>query len=146
MNQVSDIIKTFFEKFERASNEFERDLLASQFSDPFMAADPNGGIQVVKKDDFLAGIAKRQAFFHSIGFQFVKIVPFEEIQLDPHYRMVKTHGSMRFEKTPGQPVDVNNDAVYILFMQGDSPKIVFDLTHEDLIQVLQAHGLLPGRR
>lgn len=146
MNQVSDIIKTFFEDFERASNEFERDLLASQFSDPFMAADPHGGIQVVKKDDFLAGIAKRQAFFYSIGFQFVKIDPFEEIQLDSHYMMVKAHGSMRFEKTPGQPVDVNNDAIYILFMQGDSPKIVFNLTHEDLIKVLQAHGLLPEMR
>ena len=77
MSQVSDVVKTFFEDFERASNTFERDLLAFQFSDPFMAADPNGGIQVVKREDFLAGIAKRHAFFHAIGFQFVKIVPFE---------------------------------------------------------------------
>jgi len=38
MNQISDIIKTFFEEFERASNLFDPDLLASQFSDPFMAA------------------------------------------------------------------------------------------------------------
>jgi hypothetical protein len=72
MNQVSDVVKAFFADFERASNTFECDLLASEFSDPFMAADPHGSIQVVKKDDLLAGIAKRQAFFHSIGFQFVK--------------------------------------------------------------------------
>ena len=144
MNQVSDIINTFFEDFERASNIFEPDLLASQFSDPFMAADPHGGIQVVKKDDFLAGIAKRQAFFHSIGFQFVKIVPFEETRLDQHYVMVKAHGSMRFEKTPGQPIDVNSDSVYILFIQDDAPKVVFQLTHEDLMKIMQTHGLLPG--
>ncbi len=74
MNQASDVVKKFFEDFERGSNTFERDLLALQFSDPFMAADPDGGIQVVKKDNFLAGIAKRQAFFQSIGFQFGKIL------------------------------------------------------------------------
>jgi len=146
MNQVSDIIKTFFEEFERASNLFEPDLLASLFSDPFMAADPHGGIQVAQKDNFRAGITKRQAFFHSIGFQFVKIVPFEETQLDQHYVMVKAHGSMRFEKTPGQPIDMNSDSVYILFMQDDSPKVVFQLTHEDLMKTMQEHGLLPGKR
>ena len=146
MKQVSDIIKTFFEDFERASNMFEPDLLASQFSDPFMAADPHGGIQVVKKDDFLAGIAKRQAFFHSIGFQFVNIVPLEETRLDHHYVMVKAHASMRFEKTPGQLIDVNSDSVYILFIRDDSPKIVFHLTHEDLMKIMQEQGLLPGKR
>lgn len=146
MNQVSDIIKTFFEDFERASNTFESDLLASQFSDPFMSADPHGDIQVVKKDNFLTGIAKRQAFFHSIGFQFVKIVPFEETRLDQHYVMVKVHAQMRFEKTPGQPIDLNNDAVYILFIKDDSPKTVFNLTHEDLIKIMQEYGLLPGKR
>jgi hypothetical protein len=146
MSQVSDIIKTFFEDFERASNTFERDLLAFQFSDPFMAADPHGGIQVVKKDDFLAGIAKRQAFFHSIGFQFVKIVPLDETRLDTHYVMVKVHAQMRFEKIPGQPIDMNNDSVYILFMKDASPKIVFHLTHEDLMKIMQEHGLLPGKR
>jgi|SRR6516225_1986345 hypothetical protein len=145
MNQVSDLIKTFFEDFERASNLFQPDLLAFKFSDPFLAADPNGGIQVVKKDDFLAGIAKRQAFFHSIGFQFVKIVPFEETRLDHYYVMVKAHGSMRFEKTAGQPIDVNSDSVSILFMQDDSPKVVFQLTHEDLVKIMQEHGLLPGK-
>ena len=146
MKQVSHIIRTFFEEFERASNTLEQDLLASQFSDPFMTADPHGGIQVVKKDDFLAGIAKRQAFFHSIGFQFVKIVPFEETQLDNHYVMVKARGSMRFEKIPGQPIDMSHDSTYILFIKDDSPKIVFNLTHEDLLKIMQEHGLLPEKR
>jgi hypothetical protein len=63
MNPVSDVIKKFFEEFEQGSNTFEPDLLALHFSDPFMAAAPVGAIQVVKKDEFLAGIAKRQAIF-----------------------------------------------------------------------------------
>src|SRR5215469_8476476 len=115
--RVSDVVKAFFEEFERVSNTFERDLLARQFSDPFIAAGPDGGIQVVKKEDFLAGIAKRQAFFHSIGFQFVKIVPLEETRLDDHYVMVKVQSRMRFEKNPGHPVNLQDSSSYILFIK-----------------------------
>ncbi len=146
MNQVGDVIKTFFEDFERASNTFDGDLLTFQFSDPYMAADPDGVIHVVKRDDFLAGIAKRQAFFQSVGFQFVKIVPLDETRLDDHYVMVKVHVHMRFEKNPGLPIDMKNDSVYILFIKEDSPKIVFNLTHEDLLKIMQEHGLLSGKQ
>lgn len=144
MERVSDIIKAFFEDFEHASNTFEHDLLARQFSDPFMSADPSGNIQVVKQDDFLAGITKRQTFFHSIGFQFVKTLPFEESWLDNHYVLVKVHGTMRFEKEPGQPVDIFSDSHYILFVKDGLPKIVFSLTHENLLQIMQKHGLIAG--
>ncbi len=146
MKQVSDVVKTFFEEFERGSNTFERDLLAHLFSDLFMAADPDGGIQVVKKDDFLAGIAKRYAFFQSIGFQFVKIVPFDETRMDDHYRMVQVLSPMRFEKTPGQPIDLKDASTYILFIRDDSPKIVFYTTHENLMNILQESGVLPPKQ
>src|SRR5207237_4473342 len=126
----------------RGSNTFERDLLAHIFSDLFMAADPDGGIQVVKKDDFLAGIAKRYAFFQSIGFQFVKIVPFDETRMDDHYRMVQVLSPMRFEKTPGQPIDLKDASTYILFIRDDSPQIVFYTTHENLIIMLQQSDAL----
>ena len=143
-NQVSDVIKQFFEEFERGSNTFERDFLAHQFSDPFMAADPDGGIQVVKKDDFLDGIAKRQAFFHSIGFQFVKIIPLDETRLDDHYVMAKVHSHMRFEKNPGQPIDLKGASTYILFIKDDPPQVVFYLTHENLMKMMQEVGLVRG--
>lgn len=146
MNQISTVVKTFFEDFERASNTFDGTLLTSQFSDPFMAADPNGNIQAVRKDDFRAGIAKRQAFFQSLGLQFVKIVPLAETRLDDHYVMVRARTQMRFEKDAGQAIDMANDSVYILFIKDDSPIIVFNLTHDDLIKVMQEHGLLAGRQ
>jgi hypothetical protein len=145
-HQVSDVVKTFFEDFERGSNTFERDLLACQFSDPFIAADPNGGIQVVKKDDFLAGIVKRQAFFQSVGFQFVKIVPLDETRLDDHYVMVKVHSHMRFEKNPGQTIDLQDSSAYVLFVKDDSPRIVFYTTHENFMKIMQERGLLPAKQ
>jgi len=141
MAQVSNIIRAFFEKVERANNAFEPELLAPHVSDPLVGADPNGAIQVVKKEDYLAGTAKSQEYLHTLGFQFVKTVPVEEIPLNPHYTMVKTHGMMRIEKTPGQPIDLIHDTVYILFVKGVSPKIVFTLTHEDPMKMAQEHGL-----
>jgi len=145
MHQVSDVVKTFFEAFERGSNTFEDDL-AFQFSDPFLVADPDGGIQVVRRDDFLAGIAKRHVFFHSIGFQCVKIVPLDETRLDDRYVMVKVHVQMRFEKHPGQPIDLKDSSTYILFVKDDSPKIVFYTTHENLMKIMQESGLLPPKQ
>jgi len=145
MNQVSDVVKTFFEEFERRSNTFESGL-AFQFSDPFMTADPDGNIQIVKTDDFLAGISKRQAFFQSIGFQFVKIVVLDETQLDDHYVMAKVHVHMRFEKDPGQPIDLNDYSTYVLFIKDDLPKIVFYLTHENFMKIMQERGLLPTKQ
>lgn len=146
MSQVSDVVKRFFADFERGSNAFERDLLASLFSDPYMAADPDGGIQVVKRDDFIAGIAKRQAFFQSIGFQHVRIDPVDETQLAEHYVMVKARVIMRFKPQPGQAIDTRNDATYILFIKDDAPKIVFNLTHGDIIKMMREHGMLPGEQ
>ena len=144
MNQLSVVVKQLFDDFERGSNTFESDLLALQFSDPFMTADPYGVIQVVKKDDFIAGISKRQEIFQSIGFQFVKILSLDETPLDDHYVMVKALVHMRFEKIPGQPVDLKDHSTYILFVGDISPKIVFYLTHENLMKIMQDKGLLPG--
>ena len=145
MTQVSYVIKKFFGDFERESNTFEQDL-AFQFSDPFMAADPDGGIQVVKQAEFLAGIAKRKVFFQSIGFQFVKIVPLDEIRLDDSYMMVKVYSHMRFEKNPGQPIDLQDSSTYILFVKDDSPRIAFYTTHENLMKIMQEKGLLPTKQ
>jgi len=145
VNQVSNVVKTFFEDFERRSNTFESSL-ASQFSDPFMTADPDGGIQIVKKDDFIAGISKRQAFFQSIGFQFVKIVVLDETRLDDHYIIAKVHVHMRFEKDPGQPIDLKDYSTYVLFIKDDVPKIVFYLTHENLMKIMQERGLLSAKQ
>jgi hypothetical protein len=145
MNQVSDAVKKFFEDFEQASNGLDGELLALHFSDPFTAADPHGNIKVAKKEELVAGTSKRQAFFHSLGFQFVKIIPFDETRLDNRSVMVKVHVQMRFKKTSGQLIDIHNDSVHILFIKDDSLKIVFYLTHEDIMKVMQEYGLLPKK-
>jgi hypothetical protein len=137
MAQVSNIIRAFFEKVERANNAFEPALLAPLVSDPFVGADPNGVIQAISKEDYLAGTAQSQEYLQSLGFQFVKTVPIEEIPLSAHYTMVKTKGTMRLEKIKNQPIDLVHDATYILFIKDGNPQIVFVLSHKDPMKMMQ---------
>src|SRR5437870_154057 len=49
---------------------------------------------------------------------------------------------MRLEKTPGQPIDLAHDAIYILFIKDGKPQIVFVLSHEDPMKMAQdQHGV-----
>jgi len=138
-----DKIKLFFEGVEQASNLLDLDLIDGQFADQFIFADPNG-TRVVEKQKFLPALPKRREFFKSLGHQSTKILSLEETPLDDQYTMVKAHFLMQFQKTPGQIVEAKVDTTYILFMKGDSPKIVMHIEHEDLKEAMQARGLLPA--
>ena len=140
--RVSRTVKTFFREFDRANNLFDPALLAPHLSDAFAGADPHGRVQVVSKGEFLASIGKRQEYLEALGFRFVKVVPLEEIPLSEHYLLVKTHGVMRLEKPPGEPVDLVHDAAYVLYVKDGPPKIVFALSHDDPLMMAQEQGLL----
>ncbi len=143
--RVSSLVKTFFREFDRANNLFDPALLAPHLSSTFAGADPHGDVQVVRKDDFLTGIGKRQAYLETLGFRFVKLVPLEEIPLSEHYLLVKTHGVMRLEKSPDETIDLVHDAAYVLYIKDSLPKIVFALSHDDPLSMAQAQGLLAAQ-
>ena len=142
MHHVSDTIRAFFEDFSRANNAFAPNLLAPHMGDVLVGADPNGVVQMISKQDYLAGIVKSQEYLQSLGFRFVTVVPVEEIPLSEHYTVVKTKGTMRLEQTPGQPIDLAHDAAYMLFINNGKPQIVFVLSHEDPMKMVHdQHGV-----
>jgi hypothetical protein len=140
MNHDSKI-QAFFEGIERASNSLDLDLIDAQYADQFTFADPNG-TRVVEKQKFLPALPKRQEFFKALGHQSTRVLSLEETPIDNQYTMVKAHFLMQFQKTPGQITEAKVDSTYILFMKGDSPKIVMHIEHEDLKEAMQARGLL----
>ena len=139
--RVSSTVKTFFREFDRANNLFDPALLAPHLSDAFAGADPQGGVQVVNKSDFLASTGERQEYLEALGFRFVKVVPLEEIPLSEHYLLIKTHGVMRLEKPPNESIDLVHDAAYVLYVGDGLPKIVFALSHNDPSRMVQERGL-----
>jgi hypothetical protein len=148
MKQVSDIVRKFFEEYERSINasnsEGGSELIASRYGDSFMFAGPQG-TQAVKKEDFLKALPKRQWFFKSIGLTSSTIRSLEETRLDDNYVMVKATWNMRFEKEAEQPVVAEVPATYILCQEESSLRIVFQLDHQNLMKTAQDLGLLPAK-
>ena len=141
MNQASDIVREFFEGFEKATNALDLEILGSQYGDSFMFASPQGS-QSIKKVDFLKVLQKRKGFFKTIGLISSKITALEETRLDKNYVMVKTYWNMQFEKNPGQSIVNEISATYVLFQQENILQIVFQLDHQDLTKRVQELGLL----
>ena len=144
MNQVSDIVRKFFDDYERGSNESDSEVVASQYSDSFMFANLQG-VQAVKKDDFLKVLPKREGFFKTVGLTSLKIQSLEETRLDGNYVLVKVYWNMHFEKDLEPPIVDEISATYVLYQQEDVLRIVFQLDHQDLMKRVQDLGLLPAK-
>lgn len=66
-----------------------------------------------------------------------------EMTLDERYTLVRAQFVWRFEKSSAQPIDVEVDSTFILFIKDAVAKIVFQHEHEDFQQALRARGVLP---
>ena len=135
MPQESDLVRAFFEDYEKGTCISDPGLIASQYADMFMFGGPQG-VQAVKKEDFLKKLPKREGFFKSVGLKASRIQSLDETRLDENYIMVKVIWMMTFERSPGQPVDVEIAATYLLFQQGSSLQIVFQLDHQDFMELV----------
>jgi hypothetical protein len=142
MNTKSPLVQDFLEGYERSRNSFDLDLIGSQYPDAFMAAGPSGAT-IVQKPTVLASIPKGQALFTSIGHKWTKHVSSSETKLDDHYTMVRARFVWRFDRpAPADPIDVEVETMFILFIRDDVAKIVFQQEHEDFFQALRARGLI----
>src|SRR5262245_18033635 len=103
MTEATNTIKEFFEAYARATGSLDLTFFSSGYADTFLFASP-GGVQAVKRDDFLKVIPKRAAFFKATGLMASEVRALEEMRLDENHTVVKVHWSLRFEKGAGQPI------------------------------------------
>jgi len=143
MNTASQVVTEFFEQYELSRNTLDLGLIASQYPDSFMWADPNGA-RVVERQVVLASLPRGQEFLKALGHKFTKVLSINETGLDDHYVLVRVQFLWRFEKAPAQPIDVKLDSTFILYINNGSPKIVFQHECEDFQQALRARGVLPA--
>jgi hypothetical protein len=116
-------------------------MLSSQYADTFMFGGPQG-VQSIKKKDFLRVIPKRKGFFTSVGLKTTKLASLEETRLDERYSLIKACWTMRFEKDLHKSIDDEISATYIVFLENDSLRIVFQIDHQDLQTRVQELGLV----
>jgi hypothetical protein len=142
MGEASKAIGEFFYAYAKATGSLDLAFFGTAYGDPFMFAGP-GGVQAVKRDDFLKVVPKRGAFFRAAGLVASEVHSLEERRLDEKHTMVQVQWNLRFEKEPGRPIVDESAATYILRRQDNSLQIVFQLDHQDLTKRLEELGLLP---
>ena len=142
MTQPSDAVREFFHEYARATGSLDLAWLSSAYGDTFMFASP-GGVQAVKREDFLKVIPKRGAFFRAAGLVSSEVKKLEETRLDERHMMVRAAWALLFEKEPGAQIVEEIAATYVLRQQEEAWQIVFQLDHQDLTKRIQELGLIP---
>jgi hypothetical protein len=62
--------------------------------------------------------------------------------MDERYVIARAQFTWQFQKASGPLLDARVDSTFILFMDRDALRIVFQHEHEDFQQVLRASGVL----
>lgn len=142
MNTTSPLVQRFFENYERSRNTLDLSLIDSQYPDSFMVAGPDGA-RVAEKQAVLAGVSKGQEWLKSLGHKSTTLVSVSETRLADQYSIARVRFVWRFDTTPSEPIDVDVDATFILYIKDGVAKIVFQHEHEDFQQALRRRGVLP---
>ena len=140
MSTAAQRIKAFFERWERITDASDPELIASQYTDPFLFADPSG-TRVVERQKFVAALPRRREFFKNLGHKHTRIERFHETALDDHYVLVRVGFLMVFETAAAQRVEQRVESTFILHLAGE-PKILMHIEHESLEQALRTSGVL----
>ena len=137
-------MREFFDAYATAADAVDLAFFESAYAETFMFAGP-GGVQAVKRDDFLKVLPRRKAFFASIGLTGTQLSRLDETTLDELHMMVRVEWALRFEKAPGPPIVDQSSATYVLRRSDASAQIVFQIDHQDLTKRAQALGLIPAQ-
>jgi hypothetical protein len=108
-----------------------------------MFAGPDG-VRVVPVKPFLSALPARRAFFDSVGQLGTELVSFDETVIDEHYVLVKAVLKMRFKQGETEPVEALLGSTFLLYDDGESPRIVLHLESEDLAQAMRDRGITPA--
>jgi hypothetical protein len=132
----------FFEQYVRSRTVLDIDGIASQYPDVFMTAGPKG-TRVTQRAAIVDAFPKGQSLLRAAGHTSTVVASLEETKLDSRYVLARVRFRWRFEKAAQQPIDVDVDSTFILFIDQGSLRIVFQHEREDFVELLRARGVLP---
>jgi hypothetical protein len=142
MENLSEEVQIFLEKYEANSNVGSPEEIVMQFADVFMAADPSGA-RAVPSSALLKAIPQRRNLFESVGSSVTTLASVERTRLDDRYVLLKTEWLVKFDRGSGRSEDLTLRSTFVLYRSDDEIKIVFFLHHQDLMSVLRERGYLP---
>src|ERR1700687_4921637 len=112
--QRETAIGRFFQLYAQKSSENDIAALVSQFTDPFVSADPHG-THCVRVDNFAAALPRRKLLFDRLGCKPAVLLSLDETQLDARYVLAKTTWRFDFARAnSGEPEQVLADSTFLV--------------------------------
>jgi hypothetical protein len=132
----------FFQLYAQKSSQDDIPALVSQFTDPFISADPHG-THCVRVEDFAAALPRRKFLFDRLGCKPAVLTSLHETQLDARYVLAKTTWRFEFARENSrESEEVLADSTFLVDTGEEEFKIVMYMAHQDIMQVLRDRGIL----
>jgi hypothetical protein len=132
----------FFQLYAQKSSEDDIPALVSQFTDPFISADPHG-THCVRVEDFAAALPRRKFLFDRLGCKPAVLTSLHETQLDARYVLAKTTWRFEFARENSrESEEILADSTFLVDTGEEEFKIVMYMAHQDIMQVLRDRGIL----
>jgi hypothetical protein len=141
MDTFREEIRVFLERFEANTNLGSPEEIVTQFADVFMVADPSGA-RAVPSSVLLMAIPQRRKLFADIGSSVTTLASVKETRLDDRYVLLKTEWLVKFEREDGLGEELILRSTFLVYRSDVGLKVVFYLSHEDLMSVLRERRLL----
>jgi hypothetical protein len=142
-------VRSFFERFQQASDSLDTEVLEEAFHDFFLSLDP-GAAHSVSRDALLAALPARGQLFASIGASGADLVTIAESPLDDRHTLVSTTWAVRFEASdesrPGaRPEPLTLLSTFLLRRDaGGQWRIVVYLNHQDIVGMIRDRAAMPS--
>lgn len=139
-------VRSFFERFQQASDSLDTEVLEEVFHDFFLSLDP-GSAHSVSRDALLAALPARGQLFASIGVSGADLATIAESPLDDQHTLVSTTWAVRFESGEGErrPEPLTLLSTFLLRRDaGGQWRIVVYLNHQDIVGMIRDRAAMPS--
>ena len=130
MTGVRPDVRAFFQRYDRASHDFDSDALTSSFYDVFLSMDASSAV-ALSRQALLAALPRRRQLFQAIGSDGLELADISEMPLDDLHTLVRTSWNLRVRhEPPGGPLRLRS--TFILRKDDGAWRIVLYLNHQDM--------------
>lgn len=130
MTGVRPDVRAFFQRYDRASHDFDSEALTSSFCDVFLSMDASSAV-ALPRQALLVALPRRKQLFEAIGSDGLELADISEMPLDDLHTLVRTSWNLRMHEEP-PPGPICLRSTFILRKEGGAWRIVVYLNHQDM--------------
>jgi hypothetical protein len=130
MTGVRPDVRAFFQRYDRASHDFDSEALASSFCDVFLSLDASSAV-ALSPQALLVALPRRRQLFQAIGSDGLELADISEIPLDNLHTLVRTSWNLRMHEDPPRgPICLHS--TFLLRKDDGAWRIALYLNHQDM--------------